>query len=447
MSDTTTSITEGEQIRIDIANADETVYAPAETEIQSDGSQASVSGSIATDTYLTIDTVPGAGVAEDLFLGSGFSLIENYNDTSPIIATSAPDGTSDPTTSELVYQGDAGDQTFYAGTGTEYAAFTGYGNTFATPSTGGGTYEITAGLANAAMSLTVLASAPTEQIGNNIVVASGDASIAAGLGYNHIFLGTGTAVIANEGHDVIIGGTGADTIDGVGSATVFAGASATTYDGQGGSALVIGGTVAGSGALDVYGGTGSVTVYGGTGDVAAYGGTAGNNVLVSGSGNASLVGGGSNDLLVASGAGSTTLVAGSGNETLFGGGATGTTNYFLGDGSDTVVGGTGTEYIQFGSGSSTVFGSTGNDTYGVLSSVTTGSATVIGFNTATDFLNLQGFGSVTASSFLADDTSVVNGSTFINTDGTGATGGAQIELYGVTDLSAANLVIPTSSIT
>ena len=421
------TLSAADQIRQDVATADETVIAfPT---VQSDGSQGSVNGTIAPNTGLIINTTGGTDQAADLFLNTGYSLIENVNDFAPVIATG-----TDGNTTTLVYQGDEAGQTFYAGTGTEYAAFTGYGNTFTTPTVGGGNYEVSAGLQSANTQLLTLAAAPAAGIGNDIAIGSGNASIAAGLGYNHIFLGTGTALIANEGFDTVVGGTGSETIEGVGGATIFAGASTATYNNEGGSALVIGGTVAGSGALNVYGGTGAVTVYGGTGDVAAYGGASGNNILVSGSGNASLVGGGNNDLLVASGAGTTTLVAGTGNETLFGGGSSGVTNYFLGDGSDTVVAGTGSEYIQYGTGNSTIFGSTGSDVYGLLNTQANAGATdlVIGFNAAVDVIELQGFG-ITAADAFSSAVTVDNGSTFIN-----AGNGASIELYGVTNLTAAN---------
>ena len=432
------TLTAGQQIRADVANADETV--PFVTQLTSNGSQFSVSGTISPNTNLIIDTSGNTLPSTDLFLGDGFSLIQNLNDTSPIIATG-----TDSVTTELVYQGEAAGQTFYAGTGTEYAAFTGYGNVFAAPTTSGGTYEVSAGLMNAATDLLTLAAAPSVggvESGNTVVAGGGNASIAAGLGNNAIFLGSGTANVASEGHDAILGGSGNDTIDGLGAATVFAGTGSTTFFGGGGTGVVVGGTVSGAGAESVYGGSGSVTVYGGSGNEVAFGGSAGNNVLVSGSsGSASLVGGGNNDLLVASGTGTTSLVAGYGNETLFGGNASGTTNYFLGGGSDTVVAGTGSEYIQFGSGFSTVFGSTGQDVYGVVDSIGGSTDLVLGFNASQDFINLQGFdSSVTGSSVLASDVSTSDGNSIISLGS-----GDVIELYGVTNLSASNFVTGSTS--
>ncbi len=384
------------------------------------------------DTYLTIDTLPGETPASDLFVGTGFGAIEDVNDLSPVILAGA-----DSVAGELVYQGDSGDQTVYAGVGTEYAALVGFGNTFVTPTVSGGTYEVAAGLAGPNQ-LQALASA-TGQEGNNIAIGSGDASIAAGLGFNHIFLGSGTALVANEGFDTIAVGSGAATVNGAGAATIFAGTGSIEYDGAGGTALIVASTVAGAGKTDVTGGAGSVTVYGGTGDVAVFGGQAGNNVLVSGSGNSALVGGGNNDLLVANGAGTTSLSASDGNATLFAANATGSVDFTLGAGNDTVVAGTGNEHFELGTGNSTIFGGTGHDVYSTFQGG--GSNLVVGFDTASDYLDLSGsafYGS--AASFLANDVSIVNGSTYVNVPID--TGTDKIELYGVTNLSASNLILP-----
>ncbi len=446
MSDTTTA-TAGDTIRSDVfygpgyfsggtlTGVGNTLYSTTQ---MSDGTANPVSAQ--ADTFLTIDTVAGSTPEADLFVGTGFVQVENVNDLSPIILTGA-----DSVAGELIYQGDSGGQTVFAGTGTEIAGLVGFGNSFVAPSAGGGTYEIAAGLAGPNELQTLATASGTE--GNNIAVQSGDASIAAGAGYNNIFLGSGTAFVASEGYDTIDGGSGALTVNGAGAATIFASSGTTEFDGAGGTGLIVASSVAGAGDTNVYGGAGSVTAYGATGNFAAFGGQAGNNVLVSGSGNSTLVGGGNNDLLVASGAGTTTLVASDGNSTLFGAGASGTTNYFLGSGNTNVVAGTGNEYIQFGTGQSTVFGSTGNDVYGVQDSAGGSTNVVVGFNTASDYLELNGFGaSVTAASFLANDVSTVDGSSFINlTTGDGNTD--VIQLYGVTDLSASNLILPSVSAT
>lgn len=404
------------------------------------GTETNVSNNGTADAYLQINNSTGA-TTSPLFLSTGFSFIENVNDTSPVIAS----GTDGATTTEF-YQGDAAGQTFYTGTGNVFVAMTGFGNTVATPVTGGGTYTIVTGLANAAGDQTMLAPAASvggvEQ-GNTIAAASGDYNIAAGLGANVISLGSGNDTVASEGNDTITGGSGAAQIDATGNATVFAGLGALTYNGAGGTGLIIGDGDSTSGPLAVYGGTGPVTVFGGGGDVNAFGGSSGGNTLVSGSANSVLVGGGSNDLLVATGSGTTTMVAGSGNETLFGGGATGTTNIFAGDASssDTIVLGTGSEYIQFGAGNSTVFGGGGNDVYGLVNDTTTsalsgGTDLVVGFNAAQDFFQLQGFDSSTSgSSVLASDTTVANGSTIIQ-----LSDNVTIDLYGVTNLTASNFI-------
>ncbi len=433
------TLTAGAQIRMDVFDGTGTLagvgtytYSTMQT---SDGSTDPVAAQ--PDTYLLIDTVAGGATPlTDLFVGTGFDAVENANDLAPIVLSAA-----DTVAGDLVYQGDVGNQTVFGGSGTEFVALTGFGNSYA--ENGGGTYEIAAGLGGPT-ALQTLAT-PTGTEGNNIAVDSGNASIAAGLGYNNIFLGSGTALVANEGFDTITGGSGAATVNGAGAATIFAGTGSIEYDGAGGTAAIIASSVAGAGNTDVYGNSGSVTAYGATGDFSAFGGQAGNNVLVSGSANSTLVGGGNNDLLVASGAGTTTLVAGVGNATLFGANASGTTNYFLGAGNDSVVAGTGNEYIQFGTGQSTVFGSTGHDIYGVQGDVGGSTNVVVGFNTASDYLELNGFSaSVTAQSILQNDVSTVDGSTVLSL--TAADGNTDlIQLYGVTNLSSSNLILPSAS--
>ena len=434
------TLTAGATIRQDVFDGTGTLagvgtftYSAQQT---SDGSTNPVAAQ--ADTYLLIDTVTGTTPLPELFVGTGFDAVENANDLVPIVLSAA-----DTVAGELVYQGDVGNQTVFGGSGSEFVALTGFGNSFA--ENGGGTYEIAAGLGGA----TALQSlAPVVGLeGNSIAVSSGNASIAAGMGFNHIFLGTGAALVANEGFDTVIGGSGAATVNGAGEATIFAGTGSVLYDGAGGTAVVIASSVAGAGNTNVFGGAGSVTAYGATGDFAAYGGQAGNNILVSGSGNSTLAGGGNNDLLVASGAGTTSLVAGLGNTTLFGAGATGTTNYFLGAGNDSVVAGSGNEYIQFGTGQSTVFGGTGQDVYGVQGDVGGSTNVVVGFNTATDYLELNGFSaSLNSASFFANDVSTVDGSTVISL--TAADGNTDlIQLYGVTNLSSSNVLLPSVSST
>ena len=424
----------GNTIRADVANQDFTV--PFEAQVFSDGSQGSVAGSIASNTNLVID-LPTGGTATSLFLGSSFSFIQNINDTGAVIVG----GAADPNTPVTVYEGDSAGQSFYAGAGTEYAAFTGYGNLFVAPTVGGGTYEISAGLVGGtagnfdAVDLAAAPAAGSAQMGNTVVAGSGNASISAGLGQNAIFLGSGTALVANEGTDSIVGGSGAATVDGAGAATVFAGTGALSYFGSGGTAVIDGSSDTTSGALSVLGGSGAVTVYGGGGSVNAAGGSAGGNVLVGGSGNSTLFGGSASDTLVAGTTGMTTLVAGAGNESLYGGGASNTTDFFLGSGSDTVTGGSGNEFIQFGSGSSTVFAGTGSDVLSVVNGTNGGSDLVIGFSTASDFLNLKGFGTESGTPALGDVT-VSGGNSYI----AGPNDSTTIELYGVTNLTTANFV-------
>ena len=432
------TLTAGAQTRSDVFNGVGTLAGVGDytyTTMQTSDGSTNPNASQA-DTYLLIDTVAGGTPLTDLFVGTGFDAVENANDLAPIVLSAA-----DTVAGDLVYQGDVGNQTVFGGSGTEFVALPGFGNSYA--ENGGGTYEIAAGLGGPT-ALQSLAT-PTGLVGNNIAVDSGNATIAAGLGFNHIFLGNGTALVANEGFDTITGGSGAATVNGAGEATIFAGTGSVEYDGAGGTAAIIASSVAGAGNVNVYGNTGSVTAYGATGDFAAFGGQAGNNVLVSGTANSTLVGGGNNDLLVASGAGTTTLVAGVGNTTLFGANASGTTNFFLGAGNDSVVAGTGNEYIQFGTGQSTVFGSTGQDIYGVQGNVGGSTDVVVGFNTASDYLELNGFSpAVSAQSILQNDVSTIDGSSVLSL--TAADGNTDlIQLYGVTNLTTSNLILPSTS--
>jgi len=432
MSGSTSAL--GDSIRAAIAADDNTITYYQEA--MSNGTAASLSGSLSASTYLYLDTVAGTTPDSTLFVPGNVSYLENVNDTNTIIG-----GAADTTQNLEVYQGDTAGQTFFAGSGNVDALFTGYGNVFAADGGASSTYVVDAGLVGSATGSPGvsfdnqdLAAAPTTQIGNTVAIASGNASIAAGLGYNSIFLGSGTADVASEGHDFIQGGTGDATIDGAGQATIFAGSGSTDYVGNGGSALIFGsGDSAGGGLLSVLGGTGAVTVFGGTGSLTAFGGSAGGNLLVGGTGNSVLVGAGSSDTLIASGVGTTALVAGDGNDTLFGG-TGGTTNMYLGAGNDVVNAGTGMEYIQFGAGASTVFGGGGQDVYGVLSA-DSGTNVVVGFDASKDFISLQGFdASVTGSTVLASDVTVSGGNTIL----TIPTSGFTIEFVGVTNLSASN---------
>ena len=291
--------------------------------------------------------------------------------------------------------------------------------------------------------------------GNNQVWANdGNDTIQTAAGStNLIAFGSGNDIAASGGTDLFIGGSGNDTIFATGSNDSVLGGSGnmtfintnTTPDSQ--SDLIFGG----SGTLDVVGGLGSVTVVGGSGGGLIFGGAAGNNELVGGAGPATLVGGGTGDLLIAGPTGGDKLVASVGNETLIGAsggnnvlwGGTGNDVMVMNGGNNTVMGGSsGTDVIWSGSGNNfiganaanvmvvagpggnnTVQAGTGMDIFTFVNCQAGGSAVINNFNTATDSINLVGYGAH------ADTVASVGGSTLITlADKT------QIQLVGVTNL-------------
>ncbi|MBV9736308.1 MAG: hypothetical protein JO209_10410, partial [Acidisphaera sp.] len=280
-----------------------------------------------------------------------------------------------------------------------------------------------------------------------------------------------TIVTANSnvyGPSLTPDGSGADTISvATASVEVFRGTGPLTFINGGGSSTIIGG--AGDLPATVFGGTGSLAVFAGAGGGFYYGGTAGNNVIVAGSAPTAIFGGGNGDFLFAGGA--STIVAGAGNETLSGSGTTGANFFFGGSGAEEIVAGNGNDSVIAGSGAATIFSGTGGsdaiyagsgtdmivgaganatvvagtgnaamyagsgtDLFAFISGAAGGSDSISGFNTATDHITLQGYGSGAVAAALGSATVAGGSTTLMLSDNT------HITLVGVTNLTSSSFV-------
>jgi len=196
-----------------------------------------------------------------------------------------------------------------------------------------------------------------------LALGSGNDTISAGGGHNAIMLGSGNNIVQSTGDDTVSAGSGHETIaaTGMGSDVIFGNSSALFFVATGGSATV-------------FGGSGSDTFFGGTGPDVVHGGTGGNNFLVAGTGAATLFGGGNGDQLFAAGSGAQALHAGAGNETLFGGFSSGNDTFFGGTGNVSITGGSGANLFAFADGQAG------------------GNASIQGFTSGRDHVDLQGYG-------------------------------------------------------
>ena len=291
---------------------------------------------------------------------------------------------------------------------------------------------------------------------NQVWLSGGNATVQTAAGStNLIAFGSGNAVADSAGTDLFFGGAGNDTILATGSNVSVVGGSGTmtfidtASVGSSQSLLMFGG----AGSIDVQGGSGSDTVVTGSGGGEVFGGSAGNNLLVGGGGPATLVGGGAGDTIIAGPGGGDDLVASHGNQTLIGGsggnnilwGGSGNDVMVLTGGNNSVMGGSsGTDVIWSGSGNNfinteaanvmVVAGPGGNDTvqagsgmdiFAFVNGQAGGSMVIDNFNTATDSLNLVGYGAK------SDTVVSTGGSTTITlADKT------QIQLVGVASLPA-----------
>jgi Ca2+-binding RTX toxin-like protein len=261
-------------------------------------------------------------------------------------------GSGDPNESVLIGPSDTtvSDTTFIArgatGSGTVVAG--GGSNTVFIPTTVTGGWSINTGNGD-----------------DNILAAgTGSDTINAGGGHNAITLGSGNDVLLSTGDDTVNAGSGSETITaiGTGSDVIFGGPGTLLFVATGGSATI-------------FGGSGSDTFLGGPGRAVVHGGTGGNNLLFGGTGATTLFGGGNGDqLTAANGSAAQALHAGAGNETLFGGFSRGLDTFYGGTGNASITAGSGTNLFVFTDGQAG------------------GTASIQGFASSRDQVDLQGYG-------------------------------------------------------
>jgi hypothetical protein len=230
--------------------------------------------------------------------------------------------------------------------------------------------------------------------------------------------------------DTIVASGGIDAVNAAaGNQLVFAGPAGALY------------YTGGTGNSTVVGGSGLLIAAGGSGNDLIFGGTSGADQLYTGTGNTTLVGG-SGATLYANGGGNVALAASGTGETLNALAATGNTTLFGGSGSNSIIGGYGTDYAVLADGNSAVYAGHGTmDVFagsGVLSLdfvvgfADDGTTNVIGFNTATDSIDLVGYASGAAEQALASAT-ITGGNTIL-----ALPDHATAVFFGVTDLTLSN---------
>ncbi|HTZ70318.1 MAG TPA: hypothetical protein VMB71_06685 [Acetobacteraceae bacterium] len=240
--------------------------------------------------------------------------------------------------------------------------------------------------------------------------------------------GNGVAVLTAT--DTVIGSGTSDTVDAsTGGLLVFGGAAALDF-------------VGGASASTVIGGSGVVNATAGNGDV-IFGSTAGNDTISAGAGDATIVGGsGAGDALTASGSGDIAMIAGGDSVSFNAADNTGSVTLFGAAGDHTtVIGGAGDvaaivndsfATVQGGAGNMSVFGGSGSLALDFIDSQAGGSMIVAGFNTASDDINLSGYGTDAAQQALASETISSGNTTLTLSDNT------HIILIGVTNLTLSN---------
>jgi hypothetical protein len=260
-----------------------------------------------------------------------------------------------------------------------------------------------------------------------------------GILSNLIFLDNGAFVnVSNIGgtlvlpyQDTVVAGGSSDTVDAGGGVFLWGGvADVLTF-------------VGGAASSTVIGGPGTLTATGGSAGDLIFGGSSGHDMLYSGAGNSTLVGGAGASLF-GDGGGNAVLVAGGNNVLADCSQDTGTVTVF-GAAADaiSVAGGVGTvdaivntsdATIYGGPGTITAFSTTGSLALDYVVGFGGGTTNVIGFNASSELITLFGYASGTAQQAFASET-VSGGNTYLElSDGT------HINLFGVTDLSAANFV-------
>jgi hypothetical protein len=300
--------------------------------------------------------------------------------------------------------------------------------------------------------------------GNDTIITSlADATINTSTGNQSVlFLGAASNSATLNGTDTVVCGSGVganDTITATGSAIAFSptsgelnfmdGAGRDIVVGEGGTLRVIGGSgnngvlwcgnasyvryiggagteqvVGGSGLLSVQGGEGLMTVFGGSGEAQIQGGP-GRDRIVLGSG-ASTVTAASGNLVWSASAANDSLVASGGNIIIWAADATGNNVFQAGSGPCTLHGGSGADTFLGGAGAATLSGGGGADIYSFTNGLAGGAVEITDFNTATDQIDLHGYGTYSAS--LVGGVEVVSLS-----DGT------RIQLDGLTSLAGVSI--------
>jgi Ca2+-binding RTX toxin-like protein len=304
------------------------------------------------------------------------------------------------------------------------------------------------------------------QGGGNDTISTGNdnALITTSSEHSFIFLGTADDTVNSSGHDEIVcaGGSGSqvkvsadataqDTVFGpqsgsmtftgsteaatvvggggaitmTGGATngniLFSGTSDAKYTGGNGSAIVVGG----SGNLQVTGGVGAIDVWGGTGNT-TISGASGKSVYVVGDG-AATVSAATGNLVWVQGEASVSVIGANGVEA-YGGTASGNNTFRAAAGSETLWGGAGNDTFfagNSGSGESYFVSGGGNDQFDFVNGATGGTNVIDGFIQGQDMISLSGYGDTVPS------VSVQNGSSYFQLGD-----GSQVEVYGVTNLTA-----------
>jgi len=239
----------------------------------------------------------------------------------------------------------------------------------------------------------------------------GDDTLIGKDGDDEIFGGDDNdIIIGNDGADTLNGDAGNDHINGgVGNDMIFGGLGDDTLKGNKGSDTIFGDEgqdhLIGSLGNDfLYGGIDDDSLYGNLGDDTLYGdegndiiiggldndeinGGLGDDTLRGGADNDMIYGGGNNDIIFG-GAGDDLIYGGDGGDELRGG--VGNDIIEGNEGDDLIYGGAGDDTIIGGTGSDTLAGNEGSDVFIFNDLSNEGHDAIIGFDTETDLLHLNG---------------------------------------------------------
>jgi hypothetical protein len=261
------------------------------------------------------------------------------------------------------------------------------------------------------------------QIGNDTVVAQGDAStgvLAVGpdVGQMLFYGGEGSAsIVGHDGSMVAYGGSG--------HSLVIGGNGTLEYEGGTGTALVVGV----NSELYIHGGAGAVTVFGSTA-AGNYSAEPGASYFVVGDGPSTISASSGNVVWLDGSANVTTSVQG-GGVIAWGAGSSGNNLFVAGTGPATLVGGYGNDTFLAGTGNATLEGGSGDETFSFTSGEAGGNDDIFYFAAGRDHIALHGYDE-SAATILAHD-KVSGGSTTLTLND-----GTHIMLVGVTGLTASS---------